>query len=341
MTESNTSTAPKGHQRLSVERLDRWRALDYGMFIHYGLATFMSGGLQSKEQPSVTDYKPSDLDVEQWVRVARDAGMNYVILTAKHSRDGGFSVWPTKQSDFSVANAPDRTDVIGEFVQACEKYKVRPAIYIGDDLYNVRNGMVGNAHTPFFEVSREFMDLTLAQLEELLTWYGPIEEVWFDGPHKYGLMGRWELTRHIASLQPDAIVAMNGTWEDNGKKPEMKPFAWPSDLIVIEAAVPPIWGTDNWKHLDWDPAGNVVDEPLPYYLPVENCTMAHMGGAGWWWRPNCRARSVEELLGIRLLCHVRNANCVFNVTPDIRGKIPDDQVNALLELRRQFESMNL
>jgi len=342
---STTNTDPSadaaGHQRMSIERLDRWRAMDYGMFIHYGLATFMTGGLGSAEQPPVTDYEPSALDVEQWVRVARDAGMRYVILSAKHIRDGGFSLWPTKQSDFSVAHSPVKTDVVGEFVHACEKHGIKPAIYIGGDRVNVPGGMVGNAKTPFFEVSRQYMDLTLAQLEELLTQYGPIEEVWFDGPHKYGLMGRWEITRHIESLQPDCIVAMNGTWEDDGKKPQMKPYAWPSDLIVIEAGVPPIWGTDNWKRLDWDPAGNVVDEPLPYYLPVENCGLAHLGGPGWWWGPNCRARSVTELLGIRLLCHVRNANCVFNVTPDIRGKIPDDQAQVLRDLRERWEAMGL
>ena len=81
--------------------------------------------------------------------------------------------------------------------------------------------------------------------------------------------------------------------------------------------------------------------PLPYNLPVENCGIAHLGGPGWWWGPNCRARSVAELLGIRLLCHVRNANCVFNVTPDIRGKIPDDQAKALFDLRKTYESLGV
>lgn len=266
MTESSPNGNIQGHQRLSIDRLNRWRDLDYGMFIHYGLATFTSqergGGIQPIEM-----YQPTELDVDQWVRVAKDAGMNYIILTAKHCRDGGFSIWPTKQSDFSVANAPERTDVIGEFVKACDKYGVKPAIYIGGDRYNIPNGMVGGTREPWFEVSREYMDLTLGQLEELLTWYGQIEEVWFDGPHKYGLFGRWELTRHIASLQPDAIVAMNGTWEDHGRKPQMKPYAWPSDLLVIEAGVPPIWGTNCWKHLDWDPTGNLVNPP-PSLLPT-------------------------------------------------------------------------
>ncbi|MFW6146738.1 MAG: alpha-L-fucosidase, partial [Planctomycetota bacterium] len=330
-------------QRLSVERLDRWRRLEYGMFIHYGLATFTSQQRGAGVQP-VELYRPTDLDVDQWVRVARDAGMRYVILTAKHSRDGGFCNWPTEHSDFSVARSPVKTDVVGAFVTACRTHGVKPAIYIGGDRYNVPGGMVGNARHPFFYVNRAYMDLLLAQLDELLTWYGPIEQVWFDGPHKYGVPGRWELTEHIAARQPETVVAMNGTWEDNGKQPQMKPYAWPSDVIVIEAGVPPIWGTNPWRKLPWDPAGNPADPDapgLPYYLPVENCTLAHTGSYGWWWGPHVRPRSVEELLGVRLLCKARNANCVLNVTPDRRGRIPDDQAAALFDVRDKMESLGL
>jgi alpha-L-fucosidase len=310
------------------------------MFIHYSLATFTSEERGADIQP-IELYNPTDLDVDQWVRVARDAGMTYIILTARHTRDGGFCTWPTKQSDFSVANAPVRTDVVGEFVKACDKHGIRPALYLGGDRYNVPDGMVGNPRQPFFYVTREFMDLTLAQLEELLTDYGEIEEVWFDGPHKYGITGRQELIDHIASLQPETVVAMNGTWEDNGRHPQMKPYAWPSDLIAIEAGVPPIWGTDPWRRLAWKPNGKEADEPLPYYLPVENCTLAHEGSFGWWWGPNVRPRSVQELLGLRLLCHARNANCVLNVTPDPAGRIPEDQTAALRETRQRWEALEL
>ncbi len=340
MTSHASSEHSEGCQRLSVERLQRWQQLEYGMFIHYGLATFTSEKYGAGVQ-SIEEYNPTELDVDQWVKVARDAGMSYIILTAKHTRDGGFSNWPTRQSDYSVANAPVKTDVIGEFVQACDKHGVRPAVYIGGDLYNVPDGMIGNARKPFWYVTREYMDLTLSQLDELLTWYGPIEEVWFDGPHKYQITGRRELTEFIAARQPDTVVAMNGTWEDSGKVPQMKPYAWPSDVIVIEAGVPPIWGTGAWRNLDWDQLGKIMDEPLPYYIPVENCTLAHKGSYGWWWGPNCTARTTEELLGIRLLCRERNANCVFNVTPDNRGKIPDDQARTLLEVQSKWQSVGL
>jgi alpha-L-fucosidase len=329
----------EGSQRLSVERLRRWQRLEYGMFIHYGLTTFAPSS--SLDVQEVRHYDPSDLDVDQWVQVARDAGMRYIILTAKHSRSGGFSIWPSEHTDFSVASAPEKTDVVGEFVRACEEHEIRPALYLGGDRYNVPGGMIqGPTKDDFFYVTREYLDFTLAQLEELLTWYGPIEEIWLDGPRKYRTAGRWEITRHIASLQPETVIAMNGDWEDNGRQPQMKTYAWPSDVIVIEAGVPPIWGIDPWRNLAWGPYGSAVEEPLPYYLPVENCTLAHHNSFGWWWGPDVAPRSVEELLGVRLLCHARNANCVFNVTPSPEGKIAGNQVQALFETRDRWESLS-
>mgnify|MGYP006280825577 CR=1 FL=1 len=329
----------EGNQRLSVERLQRWEELEYGMFIHYGLSTFASAeGLGSGDHP-VSLYNPTDLDVEQWVRVAREAGMKYIIMNAKHVRAGGFSMWPTEQSDFSVANAPESTDVVGEFVKACEKHDIRPALYIGGDRHNMSSDdfAMGPTKDQFFYVTRRYLDFTMAQVEELLTWYGPIEEIWFDGPQKYGAAGRRELTEHIESLQPETLVSMNADWEDNGRHPQMKPYAWPSDTIAIEAGVPPIWGTNSWRKLPWDRAGNAVGDTRPYYIPVENCTIAHQDSYGWWWGPDVKPRSLEELLGVRLLCHARNANCVFNVTPSPEGKIPEDQARRLAQVREAYE----
>ncbi|MBS3762121.1 MAG: alpha-L-fucosidase [Planctomycetes bacterium] len=340
MNDQETNERQRGSQRLSPDRLQRWQKLEYGMFLHYGMATFAPDS--TKQSRDVSLYDPTDLDVDQWVQVARDAGMKYIILTAKHIRGGGFSIWPSEQTDYSVANAPDTTDVVGEFVKACEKHNIRPALYLGGDRHNVPSGLVlGPSKAQFFYVTHEYMDFTLAQLEELLTWYGPIEEIWLDGPQKYGTAGRREISDHIASFQPKTVVAMNGDWEDDGKQPQMKPYAWPSDVIVIEAGVPPIWGTDSWRNLPWDPAGNAVDAPLPYYLPVENCTIAHRDSFGWWWGPGVKPRSIEELLGVRLLCHARNANCVFNLTPNREGKIPDDQAAALFEVRDRWQSLGL
>jgi len=114
-----TTPTEAGQQRHTVERLDRWRSLGYGMFIHFSLATFTSDQRQGGVQP-ITHYNPTELDVDQWVQVARDAGMRYIILSAKHTRDGGFCTWPTKHSEYSVAHSPVKTDVIEAFTKACD-----------------------------------------------------------------------------------------------------------------------------------------------------------------------------------------------------------------------------
>ncbi|MBI3119376.1 MAG: alpha-L-fucosidase, partial [Candidatus Hydrogenedentes bacterium] len=85
----------RGDQRLSLEALQQWEALGYGMFIHFGMSTFVNNELPSgKDAPEL--YAPDQLDVDQWVQVARDAGMRYIMLTSKHV--AGHCLWPTKHS---------------------------------------------------------------------------------------------------------------------------------------------------------------------------------------------------------------------------------------------------
>ena len=105
-----------GAQRLSVERLKSWEALGYGMFIHFGMSTFDGKELSDGRAPA-TLYAPDALDVDQWVSVARDAGMKYAVLTAKHV--AGHCLWPSRHTAYTVANSTDKTDVCERFVNAC------------------------------------------------------------------------------------------------------------------------------------------------------------------------------------------------------------------------------
>src|SRR4051812_43295333 len=109
----------KGSQRLSIDALRKWEVLGYGMFIHFGMSTFVGQELPSGNEPSST-YAPTQLDVDQWVQVARDAGMKYAVLTAKHV--AGHCLWPSKFTDYDVETSASKTDVVGEFVRACEKH---------------------------------------------------------------------------------------------------------------------------------------------------------------------------------------------------------------------------
>ena len=102
-------------QRLSIEKLRAFEALGYGMFIHYGMSTFLANELPDGKDPA-TAYAPTNLDVGQWISVARDAGMKYAILTTKHV--AGHCLWPSKLTDYTVAHIADTTDVVEAFVTA-------------------------------------------------------------------------------------------------------------------------------------------------------------------------------------------------------------------------------
>ena len=120
------NTAIKGEQRLSLEKLRKWESLKYGMFIHFGMSTFDECELPDGNSPS-TKYAPSDLDVAQWIRVAKEAGMKYAVLTTKHV--AGHCLWPSEYTDYSVKTSSNTTDVVGAFVEECRKQGLMPGLY--------------------------------------------------------------------------------------------------------------------------------------------------------------------------------------------------------------------
>src|SRR3954469_14978772 len=115
-----------GAQRLAIDALRRWESLGYGMFIPLGMSTFVGQELPSGKDPSSL-YAPDKLDVDQWVQVARDAGMKYAVLTAKHV--AGHCLWPSKHTDYDVETSGNKSDVVGEFVKACEKRGLMAGLY--------------------------------------------------------------------------------------------------------------------------------------------------------------------------------------------------------------------
>ncbi|NLX12472.1 MAG: alpha-L-fucosidase [Phycisphaerales bacterium] len=116
----------EGSQRLSLDKLRQWEALEYGLFIHFGMSTYVVNEFPDGNDPA-TVYAPDRLDVDQWVSVARDAGMKYAVLTTKHV--AGHCLWPSKYTKYTVANSSDKTDVCEKFVEACAKRGVLPGFY--------------------------------------------------------------------------------------------------------------------------------------------------------------------------------------------------------------------
>lgn len=196
---------PPSPAETRTDLLAEWEGLKFGMFIHYGMSTFT--GQEFGETPAAPEvYAPTSLDVDQWIRVARDAGMKYAVLTAKHCY--GHALWDSRFSDYDVVSGSDKTDVIKVFVEACRKYDVRPGFYY----------LLGwDKHNQTIMSPREYEDFCAGQIGELLTSYGPITELWLDipwdmGPDTDKVFLR--IYRKVKSLQPDCLVLLNQSFVD-------------------------------------------------------------------------------------------------------------------------------
>ncbi len=309
---AENGNSQKGSQRLRVEQLQAWEALAYGMFIHYGMSTYVENELPDGKAPPST-YAPDKLDVDQWVSVARDVGMKYAVLTTKHV--AGHCLWPSEHTDYTVANSGNTTDVVEAFVKSCEKRQVRPGFYYCSWDNHNRFG----SKTPSDGGGWQEMNSFPKTQTELLTKYGPILEMWVDIPGVLGRGYRTFLYNHIAQLQPDIVIMMNSGFGD-GIQYDVS-YAWPSDLVAIERGVPPEVGYPKYRTI----------EGKEYYLPGEVCDPI---GENWFFVPGDKPRPDEELLNILQSCRNRGVNLLLDVPPDKHGLIPEETVQALLRLRK-------
>lgn len=307
---------PRGSQRLPLTQLQAWEQWRYGMFIHFGMSTYVQNELPDGKAPATT-FAPDTLDVAQWVSVARDAGMRYAILTTKHV--AGHCLWPTKYTDYSVANSSETADVVGQFVSACRDKGVLPGFYYCSwDNRNRFGSRTPSDGKEAFTTSL-YQTFQTAQLTELLTQYGPIAETWIDIPGVLGRGYRTFLYEHIARLQPDTVIMMNSgisTQESYDVD-----YAWPSDIIAIERSLPVEKGYEKWRSI----------EGKEYYMPGEVCDPI---GKDWFWVDGDTPRADDTLAAQFNACKSRGVNLLLDVPPDRHGIIPEASVQALRRLRQ-------
>ena len=322
----------RGNQRLSLKQLRRWESLGYGMFIHFGMSTFVGEEIPDGKAPATT-YAPDRLDVDQWISVARDAGMQYAVLTAKHV--AGHCLWPSKHTQHTVANSTNRTDVVEQFVNACRKRGVLPGFYycswdnhnrFGSRTPSDGRGASTRPNDPRLKMppytTSLYQNFQTAQLTELLTQYGPIAEVWVDIPSVLGRGYRTFLYEHIVRLQPETVIMMNNGISEGAVLHVER--TWPTDLISIERRVPPESGHNKWRTI----------EGKEYYIPGEVCDPI---GKNWFFVPGDEPRPDEELLAQYRACKDRGVNLLLNVPPDTHGLIPQMHVKALARRRSNIK----
>ena len=315
-----------------------WQELEYTAFIHFGINTFVGREWGDGTEPP-EKFNPTELDAIQWVKTFKDAGMKMVILTAKHH--DGFCLWPTKTTGHSVKASPWRNgngDLVREVKDACEALGLKFGLYLSPWDRNAESYGDSPRYNEFFR----------QQLTELLTWYGRVDEVWFDGANGEGPNGRvqeydWaSFYEVIHRLQPGAVVAIMGEdvrwvgtetgygrtteWSVTalapGGRPEMEAI---NERLGITATSKDLGSREFIEQADrlfWYPAEVDVSIRPSWFFHEEE---------------NNRVKSLAHLVDIYFNSVGMNAVLLLNVPPDRRGLIHETDVARLKEFRRWMD----
>lgn len=337
--ENAQSIVRKAANVVPSERQLSWQELEITGFLHFGVNTFTNKEWgDGTEDPKI--FTPSALDARQWVQTCRDAGIRQVILTAKHH--DGFCLWPSKFTEHSVKNSPwknGKGDVVKEVAEACKAYGIGFGVYLSP----------WDRNSPFFGDSAKYNDYFVNQLTELLTNYGRVDEVWFDGANGEGPYGKkqvYDFNRWytlIRKLQPGAVIAVMGpdvrwvgTESGYGRETE-----W--SVVPIDAQVQENIAATSQKDVGFAPTNMMADDlgsrsrianakSLVWY-PAEIDVSIR---PGWFYHPkeDSKVKSPATLMDIYFSSVGRNGVLLLNIPPDIRGLIHEADGKSLQEWKR-------
>ena len=326
-------TAVRPHERQLA-----WQEMEFYAFLHFGMNTMTDRewGL-GNEDPSLFD--PGSLDTDQWMRAIASAGMKGVILTAKHH--DGFCLWPSDVTTHSVASAPWRDgsgDLVAEVADSARRHGLRLGVYLSPWDRTERSYGSGRTYDDFF----------VAQLTELLTRYGPVFSVWFDGANGEGPDGRvqtYDWDRYYATirrLQPDAVISVCGPdvrWCGN-EAGHTRADEWsvvPGSLRDAERIAEQSQRVDdgefsrlvrsNDEDLGSREALRGRLDDLVWY-PAEVNTSIRPGWFYHRWEDSA-VRTAEELFEIWCSSTGGNATFLLNVPPDEHGLVAEPDVREL------------
>jgi alpha-L-fucosidase len=321
-----------------------WMDLKFGMFVHFGINTYYDAEW-SDGTLDPSKFNPEKLDTDQWCKTAKAAGMKYIVLITKHH--DGFCLWPTKYTDYSVKSTPYKKDIVAEVVNSANKYGLKVGLYYS----------LWDRHEKLHDQNEWlYVDFMKNQLNELLTGYGPVVELWFDGFWKKQQHGwtkkiddeagenierggeaslqrnlnfiqawrnegayRWQmdhLYQYIKSLQPDCLVMNNSTTAYPGV---------PLHPVDIRSGEKYTEVKEDQKVWEW------MGKPL--YLPIQiETTMSVKGNkqfpsGNWFWHEwDNSVLPKEKILKYLEVAGKMKANLLLNVGPDPKGKLrPQDE----------------
>ncbi len=325
---------PKPFGPVPTPRQLAWHEMEFYGFCHFTVDTFTDKEWGDGDEPESV-FNPTDFSARQIVQTAKDAGMKGLILTCKHH--DGFCLWPSQFTDHSVKNSPWKNghgDVVRELSDACRQAGLKFGIYLSP--WDRHSALYGRP---------EYLTYYRNQLRELLTQYGPIFEVWFDGANGgdgyYGGARErrnidrktyydWGTTRALVrQLMPQAVM-----FSDGG--PDVR---WVGNERGM--AGDPCWATLNGA--DFFPGEadekrlNSGDRPGTDWIPAE-CDVSIRPGWFYHASENGRIKTPAQLLDIYYQSVGRGASMLLNLPPDRRGRIPNADVAVLREFRRMLNA---
>ena len=324
-----------------------WMEREFVAFVHYGPNTF-TGVQWGNGSESRDDFAPTELNIKQWCKACAKAGMKMMLYTAKHHE--GFCQWFTQSTDFSVEHGIAKTDIMGSLREGCDEVGMELGVYLSPwDMYQREEGLWW---------TEEYNDYFLLQLRELLTNYGEIKEVWFDGAcadveiwKKVPTYQPEKWYRLIEELQPSAVIRLYDpycfadivTWQEIKEGNEKlkwsgKGIRWVGNEIgksrQDEWSVQPVFERQIAQSQTWNDLGeekyyeNAVGA---IWYPVEVNTVVLNQ---WFWNAQTSSvRSLSDLVEVYYNAIGNNGVLLLNISPDKRGILPENQRERLMELR--------
>lgn len=300
-----------------------WHKMEYYAFIHFGPNTFTDREWgEGVEDPNL--FNPSQLDCNQWAKTIKDAGMKGVVLTAKHH--DGFCLWPSKYSTHTVAQTKwgdGKRDILRELSDACKKQKLKLGVYLSP--WDRNHPTYG---TP------EYNQVFAKMLTEVLTKYGPIFEVWFDGANGEGPNGKkqvydWDLfIGTVRKYQPNAVIFSDAGPDIRWVGNEAGYAAETNWCTINRDRYKP--GTEHYRELTEGTMNGT------HWVPAE-CDVSIRPGWFYHASQDAQVKTIKQLDDIWYGSVGQNANLILNLPPDKRGLIHENDVAALNALRTRLD----
>jgi len=284
------------------------QSLCWGMFICWSFSTF-SGKEWTPGVKDISFFKATECDTDQWARTAKEAGMGYILFLTKHH--DGFCLWDTRTTERKVTKAPLGRDVLAELRKSCDKHGIKLAIYFSEGEFGDHKDYHPGGYTPAMKK---------AQLQELLTQYGPLEYIWFDHAQTDGGLSHKETLAWCKSFQPGCFIGYNHG-EQEGADIRLGEMGKPGPLADPKAAGP---------HMKNAPSKSYLLAEFTYPILPD-----HQGGAMWFYSLPIHDNLCypAEKLYADYLGAVKYGNIFsLDLGPDYRGRLRDIDVATLRQV---------